>query len=86
MIDPFRRTVLALLVIFLLVSVAGHLFFFTSDPAHEAQESGCLIHNGILYGERLQPLAIQPAISVEDTQVCFYSLKLGVEISHPPTI
>jgi hypothetical protein len=84
--DKFRRIILALLVIFLLGSMAGHLIIPTTDTAHTPAESSCPIHNGMLHADKPQPLASQPTISIEATQVAVCALRLSTEIPHPPTI
>ena len=81
-----RRMILAFLVILLLGSMGGHLFLVSSNPAHAVQESTCPIHNGMLHAEKPQPLATQPAISIENAQDGGRALGLSAEILHPPTV
>ena len=81
-----RQIILALLVIFLLGSMAGHLFITSTDTAHTATESSCPIHNGMFHADKPQPLASQPTISIEATQVGVCALRFSTEIPHPPTI
>ncbi|MFU8773342.1 MAG: hypothetical protein ACNA8H_13100 [Anaerolineales bacterium] len=80
-----RRIILALLVIFLLGSMAGHLFIPSTNTAHTPAESSCPIHNGMFHADKPQPLSSQPTISIEATQVCVRALQLSAKIPHPPT-
>lgn len=85
MADLLRRLSLALLLVLLLFGLAGHLILPTSNIHHNAPESTCAIHNGMIQPNGLKSLARKSAVGIGEIQDCTNALSLSAKISHPPT-
>jgi len=80
-----QRAILALLIIFLLGNLAGHVFIPSVNSAHAGAESSCPIHNGMLLADWPHIAVSQVSISIDVAYVCAHALQWNAKIPHPPT-